>query len=159
MPLMAHKTPRIVVPLLDDNTVAVRGFNLDDFMLMIPNHFEELSKIAVLYAQQKEAVFSNTAIQSFIIAIAKDFPGIIMEVISIAADEPEAKDVKLSTGLQMTVLTAIMKLTIEEAGGLGNLFAQFRDLGANVAAAQAELRNASPRPPRSNSSFGGGAKT
>jgi hypothetical protein len=142
MPLMSHQPARMVVPLIGDNSVSLRGFNLDDFLALIPEHIEELSKIATLYSQQKEAVFSNKAMMSFLMAIGKDFPGIIMEVISISADEPEAKDIKLSTALQIACLGAIVKMTVEEAGGLGNLFAQLRSLGANVMAAQAELRNA-----------------
>lgn len=156
MPLMAHKAPRIEVPLIGDNTVSVRGLNLDDFMTIMPQHVEGLSKIAELYAKHKEAVFSSKATTDFLIAVAKDFPGIVMEVISAAADEPEAHKVKLGTGLQLAVLTAIMKLTVEEAGGLGNLFARLRDLGANVLAAQAELRGASPKPPLFKSSTGSG---
>lgn len=156
MPLSAHSTPRIEVPLLGGNSVSVRGFNLDDFMALMPNHLEELSKVAALYAQHKNSVFSNKAFQEFILSIAGGFPGIISEVISIASDEPDTKNVRLSTGLQISVLSAIMKLTVEEAGGLGNLFAQLRVLGANVVAAQVELRANSQKQPISNASTGTG---
>ncbi len=159
MPLMAHQTPRIEVPLLDGNTVSVRGFNLDDFLALMPNHLEPLSKIAELYAQHKTSVFSGRALQDFILHTARSFPGLLSEVISIAADEPEAKNVKLSTGLQISVLTAITKLTIEEAGGLGNLFAQLRDVGVKVLVAQAELGgNSNEQAPFSGSSGNGASK-
>lgn len=159
MPLMAHQTPRITVPLLDGNDVAVRGFNLDDFLALVPNHYESLSKMAALYAEHKTSVFSGRALQDFILHAARSFPGLISEVISIAADEPEAKHVKLSPGLQISVLTAITKLTVEEAGGLGNLFAQLRAVGAQVLAAQAELRGGSnEQPPFSDSTGNGGSK-
>ncbi len=160
MPLAAHKTPRITVPLLDGNDVSVRGFNLDDLMGLVPNHFEDLSKVAALYAEHKESVFSQRAITSMILQIANSFPGLISEVISVAADEPDARDIKLSTGLQMSVLTAIVKLTVEEAGGLGNLFARLRDIGRSVVEAQAELRaNSTTRPTSSGSSGTGGNKS
>lgn len=162
MPLMAHVTPRIEVPLIGKNTVSVRGFNLDDFLALLPNHLEGLSKMAALYAQHKTSVFSGRAFQDFMLAAARDFPGLVMEVISIAADEPEAVSKKLSTGLQISVLTAIAKLTIEEAGGLGNLFAQLREIGRQVLVAQAELgdNDGSPKPPPFNSSSGnGGSKS
>lgn len=139
MPLAAHVTPRIVVPLLGGNDVAVRGLNLDDFAALMPSHFEAISKIAALYAEQKQAVFSSKAIGEFIIASANGFPHLISEVISMAADEPDARGVKLGTTLQISVLTAIVKLTIEEAGGLGNLFGQLRALGERLRSVQAEL--------------------
>lgn len=131
MGLAQHQTPRIIVPLLGENTVALRGLNLDDFSALLVDHLEPVSKIADLYAEHKNSVFSNKAFQGFIIGIAKDFPAIVTEVISIAADEPDEKP-KLSTGLQISCLTAVMKLTVEEAGGLGNLFAQLAALGRGV---------------------------
>lgn len=132
MGLAQHETPRIVVPLIGSNSVALRGLNLDDFSALLVDHLEPVSKIADLYAQHKNSVFSNKAFQGFIIGIAKDFPTIVSEVISMSADEPDAKTIKLSTGLQISCLTAIMKLTVEEAGGLGNLFAQLGSLGRGV---------------------------
>lgn len=158
MPLSAHQPPRIVVPLLGANNVSVRGFNLDDFAALLPEHLEAVTKIAEMYGQHKQSVFSGKAFGEFIVLVAKDFPGIVSEVISRAADEPDAKNVKLSIGLQISVLTAILKLTVEEAGGLGNLFGQLRALGANLLAAQVELAGQS-KGPLFNSSTGDGART
>jgi hypothetical protein len=138
MGLAQHVTPRIVIPLLEGNTVSLRGLNIDDFSALLVDHLEPVSKIAELYAVHKNSVFSNKAFQGFLIGIAKDFPLIVSEVISMSADEPEARDVKLSTGLQISCLTAIMKLTAEEAGGLGNLFAQLGALGRGVFATVAD---------------------
>lgn len=146
MALKDHVTPRMVVPLIGDNSVAVRGFNLDDFAALMPNHFEAVTKIAELYGQHKQSVFSGKAFSDFVLHCAKDFPGLVAEVISIAADEPDAKNVKLGTALQISILTAIVKLTVEEAGGLGNLFGQLRALGVNALLAQAELASQKPRP-------------
>ncbi len=156
MPLASHQPPRIIVPLLDGNSVALRGINLDDLMALMPTHFEALSKIATLYTEHQESVFSDRAMTQLILTVANTIPGVIAEVISIAADEPEAKDVRLSTGLQIACIQAILKLTVEEAGGLGNLFAQLRDYGRIVRDAQAELRARSPRQHHSNDSSGSG---
>lgn len=156
MALIDHVTPRMVVPLLAGNTVSVRGINLDDFMALLPNHMEAVSKIAALYAQHKQSVFSPKAFEAFLLATAHGFPGLVSEVISIAADEPDTKHVKLGTSLQISVLSAVMKMTVEEAGGLGNLFAQLRDVGARVLAVRAELGDSSNKQHPFNSSIGTG---
>lgn len=158
MPLIAHQTPRIEVPLLSGNSVSVRGFNLDDFAALMPSHFEAISKVAALYAEQKSSVFSSKAIGEFIMSSATAFPGLVSEVISIASDEgPEARKIKLGTSFQITILTAIVKLTVEEAGGLGNLFGQLRVLGERLRVVQAQLADPNRFP--FNNSTGNGAST
>lgn len=156
MPLSAHITPRIAVPLLHGNTVLVRGLNLDDFTLILGTNMEAASKIAALYADQKQAAFSTSSFTAFIQTVASTFPGVVSEVISTAADEPDARNVKLGMSLQIGVLTAIVKLTVEEAGGLGNLFAQFRGAVDAVAGVKGKIDLEARR---SNNSTGGGGKT
>lgn len=144
MALRDHVTPRIIVPLIGDNSVAIRGLNLDDFTFLLGEHLEAASKIAELYTQHKNSIFSTKPFQEFVLSIAKDFPGLVSEVISIAADEPDVKDIKLGLGLQLSVLNATIKLTMEEAGGLGNLIAHLRAVGAGVFAKAAEAGDQKP---------------
>lgn len=132
MALRDHITPRITVPLVDGNTVAVRGLNLDDFTLLIGEHFEDVARIAELYAEHKNSIFSSKPFQEMILKTVSKFPRLVSEVISIAADEPDAKDVKLALGLQLAAIHAIIKQTMEEAGGLGNLIAQLRALAPGL---------------------------
>lgn len=153
MALRDHITPRTIVPLLGDNTVAVRGLNLDDFTFLLGEHLEAASKIAELYAQHKNAIFTTKPFQEFVLGIAKDFPGLVSEVISIAADEP-GSEIKLGLGLQLAVLHAVIKQTMEEAGGLGNLFAQLRAVGAGALVASLEAKGGTAG--RSKSSIGAG---
>lgn len=138
MALRDHVTPRHNIPLVDGNSVDVRGLNLDDFSALLGNHLEAASKIADLYAKHQKSIFSKKPFQEFILSVAKDFPGFVSEVISAAADEPDAKSVKLSIGLQLAVLNSVIKLTMEEAGGLGNLIAQLRAVGVGALSAQAD---------------------
>lgn len=142
--LSNYQAPRTEVPL-GNEMVALRGLNLDDFSLLLQNHLEPISKAAELYNQSKQDIFSSKNFQGFILGIAKDFPGLVAEVISIAADEPEAKDNKLGLGFQMSALSAIMKLTLEEAGGLGNLFASLAALGKGVLQNASEMSQQAPR--------------
>lgn len=135
--LSEYQTPRIEVPLGQDKVVLLRGLNLDDFALLLQDHLEPISKAVELYQQSKQDIYTSKNMQGFILAIVKDFPGLVSEVISIAADEPEAKRVKLGLGFQTSAIAAISKLTLEEAGGLGNLFASLAALARGV------LQNAS----------------
>ncbi len=160
MGLMQHQTPRMIVPLSHGNSVAIRGLGLDDFAALLPNHLESMTKIVTLYQDHQKAVFTTKSFTDFLIATGKDFPGMMREVISMAADEPEFADgtVKLGAGLQVAVLTAVMKMTVEDAGGLGNLIGQLRIVGANVLAAAQELADAKPGRPSSNSTGNGASK-
>lgn len=139
MGLSQHITPRSIVPLLNDNTVAVRGLNLDDFSALLQNHLEPISKAVALYQAQRADIFATNNLQQFVLSVVKDFPGLVMEVISIASDEPEARDIKLGIGLQLTIVSEICKLTLEEAGGLGNLIASLAALGKGVVEANSEV--------------------
>ncbi len=139
--LAEYQTPRIEVPLDTSGTkiVSLRGLNLDDLADLLQGHLEPISKAVDLYQQSKQDIFTNKNFQGFILGILKDFPGLVTEVISIAADEPEAKKVKLPLGFQTAAIAAVMKLTLEEAGGLGNLFASL------AALARGALQNASEK--------------
>jgi len=156
MPLSTYVVPRIVIPLGGDNSMAVRGINLDDFTFLLPNHFEAMSKVVALYQTHTESVFSSRAFTDFILAVAKDFPGLLSEVISLSTDEDmaEVRKVKLPMSIQLAALSAILKLTVEEAGGLGNLIGQLR---AAAGKAMAEAALAESAAPASSSSTGNGA--
>ena len=134
--LSNYKTPTIDVPL-GDQVVPLRGLDLDDFSALLQTHLEPISKAAELYRASKRDVFSTANLQSFVLTVAKDFPGLVSEVISIAADEPEARRIKTNLGFQMSAIQAIVKLTLEEAGGLGNLVASLAALSKGA------LQNAS----------------
>lgn len=123
MALMDHKTTRIEIPLSDKNSFQVRGLDIDDMTHILANYLPAVSKAAELYKQHQESAFSNANFVNLCGVLATDFPGLTMEVISIAADEPEAKNVKIGLGPQIAALQAIFKLTIEDAGNVGNLFA------------------------------------
>lgn len=160
MALKDYVTPTISVPLGTREggpEVTLRGLGLDDFSMILGEHMESASKIAVLYSEHKNSLFTARPFQAFLLTIAKDFPKLVMEVISIAADEPESKNVKIGIGTQLACLNAILTLTIEDAGGLGNLFARLRDLGAN-AKAEAEAGDPSNTAPSQNST-GPGERT
>jgi hypothetical protein len=141
MGLRKHKTPTQTMPLLEGNTLTVRGLNLDDFTALLTNHLEPMSKAAALYDQHKKNSFSDTSFNNFMLTVAADFPGLVSEVISMcevlspeeeAEADPDEPVPPLGVGFQLTALSSILTLTVQEAGGMGNLFAQLAQLGKGV---------------------------
>lgn len=156
MALMDHKTARIEIPLGDDNSFSVRGLDAEDLGVLITNHLEPISRAVQLYSQHSTAAFTNSNFTQLCGVFVTEFPGLVMEVISIAADEPEAKGVKIGLGPQVSALTAIFKLTVEDAAGLGNLLAT---LSALTKGALQSAREGLPKQNQSRGSIGASEKT
>lgn len=116
-----YKAPTAQIPLGNGTTGEVRGLNADDLAVLITNHLEPISKAVALYAAQKRDQFSTANLHAFVIQTASEFPGLVSEVISLAADEPAVREKKIALGVQIAALNEILKLTLEEVGGLGNL--------------------------------------
>lgn len=116
-----YKPPVAEIPLGNGKTGEVRGLNADDLAILITNHLDPISKALALYAAQKRDNFSTANLHAFVIQTASEFPSLISEVISLAADEPAVRNVKLALGVQIAALNEIVRLTLEEMGGLGNL--------------------------------------
>jgi len=102
---------------------SVRGLNIDDFSVLLANHLEVITEAAALYAEKNVKIFNEVSLQKFTLLVIQRFPTIVTEVISIAADNPALREKKLHLGLQMTAMAEIARLTIQDAGGLGNLLA------------------------------------
>lgn len=130
------KTVRSEVPLPGENpSIHVRGLGLEDFSVLITDHLALITEAAERWAAMRKDVYAKANLQGFILVLARDFPGLVSEVISLAADEPELRDFKMPIGPQMAAMTEIARLTLVDAGGLGNLFAvlgsALRDAGGD----------------------------
>ncbi len=54
---------------------------------------------------------------------AREFPQFVSEVISVVTDTPALRQKRLPVGIQIQIIQAAVKLTVEDVGGLGNLSA------------------------------------
>lgn len=150
------KIVRSEVPLPGDNPpIQVRGLGLEDFSVLITDHLALITEAAERWAAMRKDVYAKANLQGFILVLARDFPGLISEVISLAADEPELKGFKLPIGPQMAAMTEIARLTLVDAGGLGNLFAV---LGSALRDAGGDSLVESLKQQMSQNSIGGFAK-
>lgn len=139
-----YQPPTAEVPLGGGATGKVRGLNVDDLSVLITNHLEPISKAVALYAKSKKDVYTTANLHAFVISTASEFPGLISEVISLAADEPALKDKKIAMGVQIAALNEILKLTLEELGGLGNLSLVVANLAKGVLREYPNLRGPAP---------------
>lgn len=150
------KIVRSEVPLPGDNPpIQVRGLGLEDFSVLITDHLALITEAAERWAAMRKDVYAKANLQGFILVLARDFPTLISEVISLAADEPELKGFKLPIGPQMAAMTEIARLTLVDAGGLGNLFAV---LGSALRDAGGDSLVESLKQQMSQNSIGGFAK-
>lgn len=144
------------VPLPGDNPpINVRGLGLEDFSVLITDNLAMITEAAERWAAMKNDVYAKSNLQGFILVLARDFPQLVSEVISLAADEPELKGFRLPIGPQMAALTEIARLTLVDAGGLGNLFAV---LGSALRGAGGDSLEESLKQAMSQSSIGAFAK-
>jgi hypothetical protein len=150
-----YKHPTSEVPFTADRTIIVRGLDIDDLSIIIGGHLDAVSKAADLYSRQKADIFAKANMQNFILTLAKDFPGLTMEVISIASDSPEVRDMRLPFPFQLRCLTEVLKLTMTDAGGMGNLFATLGALWKGARDAGLSPKSEVP----SNDSIGASEKT
>lgn len=108
----------------------VRGLCLDDMTFLVQRHLGPITRALKLWQESREDVLRTGNVAQFAMTIAKDFPELAAEVISAAADELDegatAKARQLPIAAQIAALAAIARLSVEDAGGLGNLLAEMR---------------------------------
>lgn len=154
-----YQPPSAEVPLGGGAKGRVRGLNVDDLSALVTNHLEPISHAVALYAKSKKDVYSKANLHAFVISCASQFPGLVSEVISLAADEPSLREKKIALSVQIAALNEIVRLTIEELGGLGNLSLVLGNLAKGVLENQALREPATAAGTSSPDSIGGAEKT
>lgn len=106
------------------------GLTLADFTGMIANHLADIEAIYNLWTKDKARIMKAGSLDAFLIALCRDSPDIVAEVISRGCREPELIDKakQLPFSIQVVALSKIAKLTFEEAGGLPQLQAALTTL-------------------------------
>jgi hypothetical protein len=108
----------------------VRGLCLEDMTFLVQRHLGPITRALKLWQESREDVLRTGNVSQFVMVLAKDFPELAAEVISAAADELDegatATARQLPIASQIAALTAITRLSMEDAGGLGNLLAEMR---------------------------------
>lgn len=130
--------PRAAVALPGGKQLMVRGLCADDLALMVSLHLPEITKALELYREKQANVLQTGNLTEFLMTFARDFPAVVAEVISAAADSPSeaGKEIarKLPVTIQLSAINEITRLTMEDAGGLKNLLAEMRARMASAVA-------------------------
>ena len=122
----------------DGKTRPVRGLSLEDLSTLVIDHLDDMMNITTLYIQTQKDVKAVTNYTEMLVLISKQFPRFVSEVISIVTDTPELRNVKLGAALQIKIMAAALKLTVEDFGGVGNLSALLQNLVREYLSAQGE---------------------
>jgi len=133
-----YKAPTIMIDTGDGSQRPVRGLALEDLTQLVTIHMDDLMAITTLYVQAQKDVFAATNMTDLVMLAIRQFPVVVSEVISMVTDTPELAGVRLPAGLQIKIIQAAVKLTVEDAGGLGNLSAMLQDAVRAAVAGQGE---------------------
>lgn len=134
-----YKAPTVLIDTGDGEERAVRGLSLEDLSQLVAAHLDEMMEITTLYIQSQKDVFASTNMTDVVMIAVRQFPKIVSEVIPIVTDTPELRGVRLPVGLQIRVIQAAAKLTVEDAGGLGNLSATLQSVVNAAVAGRGEV--------------------
>lgn len=117
-----------------DHEFNVRGLTLIDLSYLVGEHIVDIDAALELYKSSKDTMFSRASIDALILMLCRDAPGLVAEVISVAADERDLKAqyAKLPFSVSALALAEILRMTLEEQGGLKNLSATLVNLLRDV---------------------------
>lgn len=96
----------------------VRGMNSEDITFLTMHYLDDMKKTVAKYAGK--GVMPTNRVADLVMEVAKDFPSMVVEIISRCAEAETAEDVqkfrRLSFAKQIEALKAIALLTVEDGG-------------------------------------------
>lgn len=109
----------------EEYSFTVRGLTLVDLTYLIGEHLADIEAAWELFQSAQKDIVRTGSLDGFYLTLCRDAPGLVAEVISVAADERDLVDryVKLPFSITVTSLAAVVRLSMVEHGDLGNLFA------------------------------------
>lgn len=132
MPISAYTIRTARVPLGKDNDFEVRALTFPDLTAMVTQNMPAFVAVLSKYQEARGDVFARRNIMELATMVARDFPTLATEIISACVvNEPVTEETRTKIGnmpapVQMMAIIEIARITAEEAGGLGNLIADFR---------------------------------
>lgn len=117
MPLAGYKSPSRTVSLGGGQSCEVRGLSFDDFAALLRTHLPDLEAIFDLFTNIEGV--SRDQFDNVAATLIAQAPGLVANVIALAAGEGDASDAERLPGpIQLNLLNEIGDLTFTEAGGV-----------------------------------------
>lgn len=128
MSLSQYKPETRTVVLSEASTVHLRGLGLVGISVLVREHFPDLDAIIALF--KRDQAIAAGDIGAIALSLTTHAPGLVANVIAIAADEPEQADVVMTmpAPTQIKLLTVILELTFTEVGGIKKAWEMVADL-------------------------------
>jgi len=148
MALKDIQIPKVDVTVAKDSSFAVRGLSTSDIEHLIRTHGADLRSLFTEFAAGKLDGLMKGDMAPVMRELVGRVPGLIVDLIALAADAEDDEDRKvvkrLPTAVQVDALIKIATLTLSTEGDLGNaLETVVKALGlVNQGAAEALLKQA-----------------
>lgn len=136
------------VKVSDGVSFAVRGLSFDDISTLVQSHYDPLSRLFDEYIAEGIAAAvietENDELSQVVLGVMKQAPGLIADVIALAADERDEVDriKRLTIGVQIDAIQKTLVLTLQAEGGLGKLVETITGLVQGLKAISTEDRPA-----------------
>lgn len=103
---------------------SVRGLALDDIAVLMRNHLSDINALVDVFGKDVTDEAAIGAVAQHAIALIREAPGLVANLIALASDEPDSVDHarRLLMPVQVRAIEEIAKLTFEEAGGPKKFF-------------------------------------
>lgn len=128
MSLSQYKPETRTVVLSEASSVHLHGLGLVGISVLVREHFPDLDALIALF-QRDESIAAGD-MKGIALSLTTHAPGLVANVIAIAADEPDQAPVVMTmpAPLQIKLLTDILELTFTEVGGIKKAWGMFADL-------------------------------
>jgi hypothetical protein len=120
--------PRVETILAGEETVALRGLNVNDVSILLDAHRPMIEQMVGLMNDMEQGTSLESRVDRLIVESIQRAPDLVAGIICLAADEPDAADQakSLPFAVQVEALVHVFTLTFQETGGLGNFLAVLR---------------------------------
>lgn len=105
--------------------ITVSALSLDDIGSLISENLGAIADSLESYQQLKATMAETGTMDRFMITVITAMPGLAAALICTAAGLPDLRDKAkdLAFGIQIRALNEIARMTLEDVGGIKNLFA------------------------------------
>lgn len=148
MPLSSYTIRTDKVRLDANNDFEVRGATLPDIAFLVQERLPDMIAVVAKYQEARDETLADKrptqqTMGELAVMVARDFPNLALEMISlcIVGETVDAKTrekiATLPIPVQLDAISKIVKLSTEEAGGLGNLLSGLRQRLQDATAGEA----------------------